>query len=314
MKKKQKGFIRRKDRKHINKLILLYKDTFEENINYSVELHRKITFARFIKKYKTLICVILFLPILLITYFFFISRNLYYATNEAQIYSVTMFDLVATCITYFGTAFFALIVFYNSWKQDRRKENENAIRVHTEIGFNSDGCSLFSEDDFKTWRVTCSGGNPEDKVKSVKVNLTNQNNTTPIRVAFKGAYRLENNKTTIVKENYRSYTSADEAKLLDFNETEVFYIGFNENIFEKRVQLYLLFYITNAYDEKVYCVIDCPIEDGFCEECLKSGTLIAYDKFNELKEKYNFDFLKEVVWSSPIGWKKKWMNRVYLYK
>lgn len=218
--------------------------------------------------------------------------------SEKSLFSINVFDTVSAITTYLGTTLLAVIVWHNTWLQTREKENESAIRVHAEIEINMEsGNCVFQQND----------------IKKININITNQNICVPIRIKFVKAFELQKTKVSPIKPHYISYESDE--KLLSFNENEKFSVAFKEEEFLLPKHFYFCFYINNANGHQVYCIVDCHLDqNGWCSDIYKNGTLVDVYKFHKLKEKFGYDFIKEIVWYSPVGWKKKNINRIYLFK
>lgn len=291
--KTKKIMVKRKWRWY-NKLFVLLKEKYKENVDYSVELRYRLHFTRFFYN-QHIVLLLISLPVILLSVIF-----IYFCINpsEKDLFSINVFDALAVITTYLGTTFLAIIVWHNTWLQKREKENESAIRVHTEIEINMEnGNCVFQQND----------------IKKININITNQNNCVPIRIEFVKAFEVDKTKVSPVQPHLVSYECDD--KLLSFNETEKISIGFKEEVFALPKQLYFGFYISNAYGHQVFCIVDCHLDkNGWCSDIYKNGTLVDVYKFHELKEKFGYDFIKEIVWYSPVGWKKKNINRIYLFK
>lgn len=291
--KAKKIMIKRKWRWY-NKLLVLLKERFKENVDYSVELRNRLLFTRFLYNQR-IILLLISLPVILLSVIFI---YFYMNPSEKALFSINVFDALAVITTYLGTTFLAVIVWHNTWLQKRAKENESAIRVHAEIEINMEnGNCVFQQND----------------IEKININITNQNNCVPIKIKFAKAFEFDKTKVSQIQPCSVSYESDD--KLLSFNETEKFSIGFKKEEFVLPKHLYFGFYISNAYGHQVFCIVDCHLDkNGWCSDIYKNGTLVDVNKFHELKEKFGYDFIKEIVWYSPVGWKKKNINRVYLFK
>lgn len=277
-----------------NKLYVMLKEKFKENVDYSAELRNRLLFTRFLYN-QWIILLLITLPAILLEVLFI---YFYINPSEESLFNINIFDTVAVITTYLGTTFLAVIVWHNTWLQKREKENESAIRVHTEIEINMEsGNCIFQKND----------------IEKINIKITNQNNSVPIKIKFVKAFELEKAKVSQIQPRFVSFESDD--KLLSFNESEKFSIGFKKEEFVLPKLLYFVFYISNAYGHQVYCIVDCNLDkNGWCPDIYKNGTLVDVHKFHELKEKFGYDFIKEIVWYSPVGWKKKNINRIYLFK
>lgn len=278
-----------------NKLAVLFKETFVENVDYSQELKNKLRFPRFLYNQKFILFLITLPVIILSAIFIYFYKN---PLPDNSVFDLNFFDAAAVIATYLGTTFLAVIVWHNTWLQKREKENESAIRVHTEIEINMEsGNCIFQQND----------------ISKIKINITNQNNSVPIKIKFSKAFALEKTKVSPIQPRLVSYESDD--RLVSFNETEKFSIGFTKEQFVLPKRFYFGFHISNAYGHQVFCIVHCYIdESGWCSDIYENSRLIEVCKFRKLKEEFGYDFLKEVVWYSPVGWKKKFINRVYLLK
>lgn len=277
-----------------NKLLVLLKEKFKENVDYSVELRNRLLLTRFFYNQR-IILLLISLPVILLSVIF-----IYFYINPSEnfLFSVNFFDALAVITTYLGTTFLAIIVWHNTWLQKREKENESAIYAHAEIEINMEnGSCVFQQND----------------IEKININITNQNNCVPIKIKFVKVFELYKTKVLQIQPHSVSYESGD--RLLSFNESEKFSIGFKKEEFALPKHFYFGFYISNAYGHQVYCIVDCHLDkNGWCSDIYKKGTLVDVYKFHELKERFGYDFIKEIVWYSPAGWKKKNINRVYLFK
>lgn len=286
--------IRRKWRWY-NKLAVLFKEAFIENVDYSQDLKNRLRFSRFLYNQKFILFLITLPVIILSAIFIYFYKN---PLPENSVFDLNFFDAAAVITTYLGTTFLAVIVWHNTWLQKREKENESAIRVHTEIEINMEsGNCIFQQND----------------ISKIKINITNQNNSVPIKIKFSKAFVLEKTKVSQIQPRLISFESED--SLVSFNETERFSIGFTKEQFVLPKHFYFGFHISNAYGHQVFCIVHCYIDEGgWCSDIYENSRLIEVRKFRKLKEEFGYDFLKEVVWYSPVGWKKKFINRVYLLK
>ena len=292
---KDKKPITKRKLRWYSKLAVLLKETFVENVDYSQDLKNRLRFPRFLYNQKFILFLITLPVIILSAIFIYFYKN---PLPENSVFNLNFFDAAAVITTYLGTTFLAVIVWHNTWLQKREKENESAIRVHTEIEINMEsGNCIFQQND----------------ISKIKINITNQNNSVPIKIKFSKAFVLEKTKVSQIQPRLISYESED--SLVSFNETERFSIGFTKEQFVLPKHFYFGFHISNAYGHQVFCIVHCYMdENGWCSDIYENSTLIEVYKFRKLKEKFGYDFLKEVVWHSPVGWRKKYINRVYLLK
>ena len=218
--------------------------------------------------------------------------------SKSDLFHLNFFDAVAVILTYIGTTALAIIVWHNTWLQKREKENESAIRIYTIL-------DTFTDDE------ECIP--QQNNLIKINIKFTNQNNFVPVKIKFIKTFEINNAIVSPTLTHYISYSTDD--KLLPFNETETFTIGYYKEKDIRPRKLYLIFYISNAYDHQVYCIVNCHLDkNGQCEYDDNCGTLIDTKIFNVLKEEFGYDFIKEIVWRSPVGWKNKCINRIHLFK
>lgn len=300
----KKNVMSKRKWKWYNQLLFCLIDPFRKDVDYSVELKKRLSFSRFIRNQIILLFVLL-LPVLALFIFPICCSN---NALENDFYKVNLFDIVAAISTYIGTSALALIVWHSTWLQKREKENESAIRIHTEIGFNED----------QTGCLTQSGD-----YSYVNILISNQNNNVPIRIKLINAFWL--NKSSVqpmplprsVRYKFQQATDfvVESANLLSFRETETISVGFKSGSFSLPICIYLIFYITNTFGHKVYCIVNCRIDkSGWCCSPVEIDRLIDFYQFNRLKRKFGIDFIKEIMFYSPVGRNRKWINRIHLFK
>ena len=290
---KTKRMIQRKKIRWYYKIFLLLKEHMKENIDYSIDINQRLHPIRFLFSQKTVIFLSL-LPVFVLLSIFVFS---YFQPEKGDMYNINLFDMSAVVATYFGTTFLALVVWHSSWLQKREKENESAIRIHTEFEVNLDNDSLIFY---------------QDNANRINICITNQSHNIPIKIDLLKVYELDKNTVRPITPYSKSHNFA---KLLSFNETEKFFIEFPKESFKLPKTYYFLFHISNAYGQRVYGILDCKLDcKGWCMHLLKNATLITPKNFKKLEEKFGINFIKEIVWYSPFGWKRKDTNRIYLFK
>lgn len=286
--------MKKKKMNWFNKLFIYLSDLFIENVDYSVELQNRLRLSRFLYSQRCLLAIIIF-PILLLHGTYLV---LYQNPTDNNVFSVNYFDMLSVISTYLGTSFLAIVVWHNSWLQQREKENESAIRILTNIEINVESGNCVFQD---------------KNLSRIHISFINQNHIVPISVKYIKSFYLD--KTKVLSLTPKSVSFENEEQLLTFNEKKSFKIGFDNTMLDEPRHFYFGFSVSNAYGHKVYCIIDCPIDkNGWCSELEKNGILIDVNKFKELKEKFGYDFLKEIVWYSPSGFNRKSINRVYMFK
>lgn len=281
--------------KWYNKLWVLIKEKFNENTIYSDELKNRLTLSRFLWEQKIIVLLLLLPTILLPLFAFFLSKQ----SQTDELFKINVFDVIASVLTYTMPAFLSLIVWHSSWLQKRERENECSIRTYVEIVMNEENNTyLFSN------------GND---IRSIKLRFTNQNPDVPIKIKFLKTYHQERGNVTSFPHHYLEYN--DGPRLLEFNKNEDFVIGFKEQCLKKIEHLYFLFYVSNAYQQEVYCIIKCTIdESGWVSTIGNEGVLVERSIFQRLKKKFGCYFLREIVLWSPVGWREKMINRIHMCK
>lgn len=292
--KKQYRIISKK-LKWYDKLWISIKETFSENVVYSDELKNRLSFARFLWNQKVLI-ILLIIPIILLPVLaIYLSKQ----PQGNNLFEINIFSVISSVIAYAMPTLLAFIVWHSTWVQKREKENESAIRVYAEIVMNEESNNYLFPG--------------RENTSNIKVRFTNQNKEVPIRIKYIKTFRLEN--TIVNPQQHRSYSYENEIELLEFNKSETFSIGFDSSLFQKTEHLYFGFYISNAYGHEVYCIVKCTVgSDGWVSTTGNEATLVDCNTYKRLKEKFGNYFIKEIVWYSPIGIRKKYKNRVYLCK
>lgn len=283
-------------------IIVFFKDIFKGFIDYTTELRFRTSLWRFLLQKWIIIAIVLVLPIIMLIATFFLCESKYDVNLEGSIFSVTVFDLVSGLVIYTGSTFLAVTLYYSSWKQDRLRENDNAIVVHYETGLDSNGNSVFDESEVVEWSKINT-----KKMGYINIEITNQNYITPVKVKFSNVYMI--NKSSVEGVQHRTIIMNDERRFLAYGETGDYYVGFEDKLFDNDIKLIFIFTISNLKDHNVKLVYFCPTYGRYCDGY---GILIETSKYNELVDKYGLDFLKEVVFS--IKSKKRYYNRVSLYK
>lgn len=293
MKKEYKTISRKP--KWYEKFWISIKETFLENVIYSDELKNRLSFPRFIWNQRFLIIFLIISIILLPVLAIYLSKQ----PQNNNLFEINIFSVISSVIAYAMPTLLAFIVWHSTWLQKREKENESAIRVYAEIVMNEETNNyLFLE---------------RENTSAIKIQFTNQNKDVPIRIKYLKTFRLEQANVNALQ--HRSYSYGNEVELLEFNKSESFSVGFDSSLFQQTEYLYFVFYISNAYGHEVYCIVKCTVDsDGWVSTTGNEATLVTCNTYKRLKEKFGNYFIREIVWYSPIGIRRKYKNRVYLCK
>lgn len=97
-------------------LKLVFKRFFGKSFRYRKKLYCELNFFTFLKRHIVSMIAIILIPIIVLTVFYFVDGE-------------SKFDFATAMTTYLCTTYLAVLVYYNSWKQERSLYFSEAIHV-----------------------------------------------------------------------------------------------------------------------------------------------------------------------------------------
>lgn len=263
----------------------------------------EINFLAFLKKYKWLFVVMLIVLILPIIIFCYIFRN--------NLFDVSSWaNLVSCIVTYIGSAFLGITVFYHTWIQTQinNRLDETIINIEPIFNFNEKYITFLNEsqcllDDTKFITTKFNEKNNNCKTENYfGVKINNLNPFTPVFITVEDIYYV-NPQIQIKKYSFiTELTNLTDGSLIDNNKSAIFYFGISNEFFPKNyfdtVGIINLFVILKATTQKGYVKY-------YLEDYCLNGTLGENRKVMTEKE------YKNIVdkFGNPIG--TNWPNKQY---
>lgn len=286
-------------------LKLVLKQFFGKNFRYRTELYCKSNFFTFLKRHIISMISVILIPIIVLTVFYFIDGE-------------SKFDFATAITTYLCTTYLAVLVYYNSWKQERSIYFSEAIHVDYIPLFKSDSQGFmrcFDEteiyDDCDL--VSVSVKSPKEKIIEYKytgVIIKNLNINNPIKIKINGVYLL--NEDEVINVSNKIKTNITEYDWLEYKQDGKYFCGFCSTYFDddyfqnnKKFVCYLIFEISTIKNETVYYIIENEFQKNFLTPM---GTLIDKKNYDKLIAKHGISILKSL--NTEVKIRKKIFDEV----
>ncbi len=269
---------------------LLFKKHFFKSFKYRDNLYEEPSLKIFIKRHLLLLALTLLVPIVALFICFLIEDD------------VKLFELVSVLVTYLCTTFLALLVYFNSWKQDKRTRFSEGIHVEAAPVFKykedeKNNLILLEENEIDSdcqGRLYINGGfeTQSEDVGFLGINVVNLNVENPIKISMFANYILNDKKEieklpSIVKLNTFDYSWINSTGCAKF------YFSLPKNIINKHNDFITIscFEINNIKNESVYYIVEYQFGPGYFAPV---GTLIEKKTFDDLIEKHGESVIKSI--------------------
>lgn len=234
----------------------------------------KFSYKLFFKEYKwvhyTLICLLL-LSILIVVLIFSKCFRDFSALGEFGGWA----SMISGILTYIGSSFLGLIVFFNTWQRQKIEDEANKLTVDV-------ACKCYASEnnfrpytkeeiellgnEYKTWGGRSGAINKKDNSCGyLGIRIMNLNDGNPMYMSIESVYYLseENLLKEVVSYNFKA--TKEFGMPLDYKETNWCYIGVDGDIFEGKeyVRVVYVFRFINVKGDRQYCL--------YCVNLFKNG-------------------------------------------
>ncbi len=294
--------------------ILAFRKKFSTSIFYYDELRRRTSVVFFLSKHK-IISTLLFFGIPLALFMCFkISLSQF---EEAEKYTLTLFDFASPLATYFGSTLLGFFVYYNTWYQ-KQKDNirkqivldvESLPNVESECGWHSVYTSKQAFD-LLGWHWDEEHAGVHKNSIKIKLDFTNKNQYCPLKIKFIAAYYQKHGNNEMVKKiDNVCLLHSEGSQLLKYCETNTWFLSIGKSIFDEKAnyQYYVMFHVYNNEGESSYLVYSNELKEASC-----FSTSLVTSEFKKLIKKHGLNVFYDLDKSRKYN--NKWIRKIELYK
>lgn len=241
----------------------------------------KYTYSMFFKQYIWVHIVLISLLAISVFFTLAINSNWFRQCENWRIADCWN-NIISYTVSYIGTIFLGLIVFFNTCQRQYFDDREANLKVKiTARPNNLNPLKFYSAENIERLTPKCSGGSnsANKKLAYIKFNITNYNYKFPMFVeSFKAFYADDKENICEIKD-YEFASQTDNFMPLDFKEEKNIYIGIDENYFEKLPQnIAYVFKCSNVKDVSKYYVYFMFFHKDMYERHIESMKAKDYEK------------------------------------